>query len=261
VIGGVAGPATPFGAPNTTRQGLYATTDGGSTWTKQTLPDPVFDVPNCGILQEFTNGVRFADAQNGWAAGMSICYEATSPYGQVARQGLVWTTGDGGATWTAHELSTAIEGLNNTLQAPSASQMRINGALLLDPFTAEEVLVTTDDTGGSFSYPVLPGPTSMPFDVHFTDANHGWMIARDGSVWRTADGGASWAQAGTLPQFRSASGTINTYTYTRIEASDPNQIKVVGSVTYSGSFLTAGFVERSTDGGATWTVVLLGDGS
>jgi hypothetical protein len=69
-------------------------------------------------------------------------------------------------------------------------------------------------------------------------------------------------QAGTLPKFQSQSGTISEIVYIRIEATDANNIWVVGAgIYFSVPFGSAGFVEHSSDGGATWTVQLLGDGT
>jgi hypothetical protein len=63
---------------------LIATTDGGATWTSQTLP------PGIQSLRD----VGFVDAQRGWAVGGLPAEPGKDS------QGVVLTTGDGGATWT-----------------------------------------------------------------------------------------------------------------------------------------------------------------
>ncbi len=64
-------------------QGIYKTTDGGSTWARQTTA--VFDV----ALGAFPNCVHFWDASVGWCMGDPVdgYYE-------------IYTTTDGGTTWT-----------------------------------------------------------------------------------------------------------------------------------------------------------------
>jgi len=57
----------------------------------------------------------------------------------------------------------------------------------------------------------------------------------------------------------SSAGRITSYGYRAVESPDGTNIWVTGAVFYG--FTEAGFIEHSADGGATWTVQLLGSGT
>jgi hypothetical protein len=57
----------------------------------------------------------------------------------------------------------------------------------------------------------------------------------------------------------SSAGRINVYGYEAIDSPDGTKIWVTGDVFYG--FILNGFIEYSADGGATWTVQLLGNGT
>jgi hypothetical protein len=260
VIGGMNGPTPAGAATNAVLAGLFATTDGGLTWKRQTLADPIASGANCAVATEGNDSFGFADSLHGWVTVMTLCYSLTSIF-PTSLNAVSWSTGDGGANWAVHVLPPNVF-ISTHLEVPSASQMRATATLVVNPNNFEQVLISSNDGGATFTFPLLPGPNTPPFDIEFTDAANGVMLATDGTVWRTADGGSSWVQAGTLPKFQSQSGTISEIVYIRIEATDANNIWVVGAgIYFSVPFGSAGFVEHSSDGGATWTVQLLGDGT
>jgi hypothetical protein len=263
ITGGLGGPTPPpdyFGGSGLT--GLYATTDGGLTWTKQTLPDPILATPNC-IPLSFNTGVKFVDSLHGWVAGTSYCNSTIAPHGVIAQGGLVWTTSDGGATWTVHALPSNVLTLDNReLDVLSATQMRTLALVQDTPLVSHSYLISTDDGGGTFSFTLSPQVGAA--DLVFADPTHGILVGIDGSVWRTADRGATWSEVGTLPMFLSSAGKIQTYTYTRMFSTDGTNVWVVGFVLFGASNFSlqaAGFIEHSADGGVTWTVQLLGNGT
>ncbi len=241
--------------------GVFATSDAGLTWTQQTLADPIASDPNCGLPAEGNGTMALADSMHGWVTAMTLCHGATA----LASEGAIaWSTVDGGATWAVHILPPNVS-FDTHLEVPGPSQMRKSAIIVnqtTSPPTSVQVLASSDDTGATFTFPVLPGPNRPPDDIEFIDAANGVMLAQDGTVWRTADEGRSWVQVGTLPKFQSQSGPISFINYTRIEAVDANNLWVVGSGTYFNlPDGLAGFVEHSSDGGATWVVQLLGDGT
>jgi photosystem II stability/assembly factor-like uncharacterized protein len=136
-------------------------------------------------------------------------------------------------------------------------------ALVQDtPLVSHSYLISTDDGGGTFSFTLSPQVGAA--DLVFADPTHGILVGIDGSVWRTADRGATWSEVGTLPMFLSSAGKIQTYTYTRMFSTDGTNVWVVGFVLFGASNFSlqaAGFIEHSADGGATWTVQLLGNGT
>jgi hypothetical protein len=259
VTGNITGPPPPPGSPNSSVvTGMYATSDGGLSWTKQTLFDP-FITAGC-TPAEINSGVNFADSLHGWTADTTLCFPPNSPV-PFSSNVVVWSTSDGGANWTAHALpSNVVQTGAARLEAPSASQLRIPVVNRLSPFSAESDLAVTNDSGASFT--LLPLPAFSIADAQFLDASNGIYVSNDGGVFRTADAGVSWVQVAALPQFQSSAGPIQFITYVRVDAADPNNIWLVGRISYAPpKNVQAGFIEHSSDGGATWTVQLLGDGT
>jgi hypothetical protein len=259
VTGDIAGPPPPPGSPNpSVVTGMYATSDGGLTWTKQTLFDP-FITAGC-TPTEINSGVTFADSLHGGTAGTTLCYPPDSPF-FTSRNVVVWSTSDGGASWTAHGLPSNVPQTGQSrLEAPSASQLRIPVLVELSPFNVEADLAVTNDSGASFTF--LPLPAFSVADLQFSDASNAIYLSNDGGVFRTADAGASWVQVATLPPFQSSAGPFQFTTYVRVDAADANNIWLVGWISYlPPTNAGAGFIEHSSDGGATWTFQWLGDGT
>jgi photosystem II stability/assembly factor-like uncharacterized protein len=237
--------------------GPYATKDGGLTWSPQTLPNPIVaSTPGC--LGGGNNGLRFADASNGWVSALTLCF---APNGILTTEtALVWTTNDGGTTWTVHQLPAGVVSIYDRIQVTGTSQMRQPGTLMISSTSVEQVLIASDDGGATFTVTTLPVQNTINVQtdaVTFSDGAHGVLLTTDGQVWRTSDAGATW-QGGPLPRFVSSAGRITSYGYAAIESPDGTKIWVTGDVFYG--FNLAGFIEYSADGGATWTVQLLGSG-
>jgi hypothetical protein len=250
----------PAGYPGTTGvNALYASSDGGFTWTRQTLPDPV--AAGCPVLDESrgNSAVRFADSLHGWAVGDSYCYQATNPFSQISHSSLAWTTSDGGVNWTAHQLPaiiTVVNPLGQRLVVFSASQVRIQARQSVGGVPSP-VQVGSDDGGATFKVTVMPLNAT---DVAFTDPMHAAGVNNtNGAFYRTSDGGATWVQVTILPFVQDPAGKIWSNNYHLLESPDGTNFWMVGSVDYPGS--SAGLVEKSGDAGATWIVQLLGDGT
>jgi photosystem II stability/assembly factor-like uncharacterized protein len=238
--------------------GPYATKDGGLTWSPQTLPNPIVaSTPGC--LGGGNAGLRFADASNGWVSAMTLCF---APNGILTTEtALVWTTNDGGTTWTVHQLPAGVVSIYDRIQVTGTSQMRQPGTLMISSTSVEQVLIASDDGGATFTFTPLPVQNTQNVQTHavtFSDGSHGVLLTTDGQVWRTSDAGATW-QGGPLPRFVSSAGQINVYGYEAIDSPDGTKIWVTGDVFYG--FILNGFIEYSADGGATWTVQLLGNGT
>ena len=204
---------------------IYATSNGGATWTR--ILDPYTDL----VVQSFDKtGMVFADTTHGW-----ITYN-----GRGVEPGLyVRITGDGGVTWTASALlePSGEPGLFNSsvcgtywpvMTSPtSGSVIGRCGDYSGDETSAVYYIYSTTDGGASWTYSPYPGgqligfnPTQMyamgeemyastdagsSWDLikivswegqfSFVDAEHGWAVARAGeeiALVRTDDGGENW---------------------------------------------------------------------
>ena len=182
----------------------------------------------------------------------------------VGNAGLVFTSADGGVTWTA---STAG---SNTLRAVYA----IGSTVWAVGDNAS--LYTSTDNGQSWTIS-SPGGTSDLYAVAFATPSIGIVAGAGGTVYATVDGGASWQSksSGTSATLRAvayvdpatvyAAGdngtllkTVNAgATWTILSATGParnlTSVSAKGSVVYVTG--VDGVCEKSTDGGLTWSAL------
>jgi len=123
---------------------VYVTSDGGSTWTNQSIP------LSTGEL----NAVTFVNTNTGWAVG---------------DDGAILHTTNGGTLWSQQE-----SGATRDLQAVQ----------FLSPTTGwivGSILHTTDGGENWASQSVEPACTGFR-DLHFVDMDHGWAVGVNGVV-------------------------------------------------------------------------------
>jgi photosystem II stability/assembly factor-like uncharacterized protein len=130
--------------------GIEHSTDGGLSWTFIALPGCL---QSCGPIS-----LSMVDAQNGFAVAGGL-------QGQRA---LVFSTHDGGMTWT--QIATM----------PSLGGVDVGG-----PLEGSQLLFTSDLDGWA-----VPGPSGSTSSER---------QAPGGVIYRTTDGGLSWSVASGLP--------------------------------------------------------------
>ncbi|GAC1671929.1 MAG: hypothetical protein PVS3B2_13650 [Candidatus Dormibacteraceae bacterium] len=204
---------------------LYRTTDGGNRWASLLLP----------VAQGF--GVSFTDAKNGsllvyptgpnqrfqmhvtadggdtWRALPELPQDSFGPAffrgseawlsasGPATRGAHLYTSSDGGLTWSSVEVPRPFQG--SAAGAIASAQV----TLLPDLGVAVEVTVCTPsqvecndpaqaefltyDRGSTWT-PVPPPPADVNYrDVVYQDAVH-WWVAGAGTLYRSSDAGQSW---------------------------------------------------------------------
>jgi photosystem II stability/assembly factor-like uncharacterized protein len=212
------------------RSVVYATTDGGRSWS------------SVGQILLFPRRMTFVDAQIGWLVG-SVGREC----GTDLCQNVVMRTEDGGRKWTrvstvAAELTDVAAVSPNDFWAvgrvcprngpcsgalvhtTSAGQLWENGALPIvgrdlrtgrvsqsagwvaraDVSGSGPVLATTMDSGATWK--TISVPCASGALVDFTSADEGWLACSESpagatgsvSVSRTVDGGATWQAVGEV---------------------------------------------------------------
>ena len=145
---------------------IFCTQDGGSTWAEQATPASA-------ILREIT----FFDSTEGWAVG---------------HQGVTLHTTDGGQTWVdvPSGITTDLYGLHFEAPGRGWACGKYGKILFWD--------------GASWT-PQTSGSSDYLLDVHFGDANTGYVVGAGSTILKTGDGGATWvplsAPAGINPYF------------------------------------------------------------
>jgi len=211
---------------------VLATTDGGTTWTPQSLPI------GTGLLA----GVACASSSDCWAAGYDL-------FSQV---GTVVATTDGGATWSAQTLPNGTGVLAGVACASSSDCWAVGS----QPFGSAGEVVATTDGGAAWALQSVPRDSGPLSAVSCPSATTCWAIGSpyNGSgVLATTDGGTTWATQ-LLPFGVGGLSDISCPTTSDCWA-------VAGSVNYfPGVFVPpiafggSGVIVATTDGGSLWSV-------
>jgi len=213
--------------------------DGGYVCALATAPSDPFVVyaglQDGGVYRSSNGGATWSLASKG--LGISIaCSLAVDPVRPAAvwlvAAGRLFKTEDGGATWRSVARPVASEPVDQVAIAPGR------------PAT----VYATSDGGGVFktrdggaTWTSLPGsPSGWYFTLLTVDpANPGTLYASSHGLYRSTDGGATWALLWDAADFDDAALAV---------AVDPRHPRRLYLSALSGFF-------RSADGGATWTPV------
>lgn len=167
-------------------RGVWRTTNGGQNWA-QVTPSDLTGGPGAGA-----GGLaaRFPSARAAWVADWNDTGGVT-----------VFTTGDGGRTWTAAPVTRSAASLVYGARLHVLDAER--AWLMLEPehgmsSSPGELYATTD---GGRSWAMAATPEQLPFggDVAFRTSQDGWVAGHDVStqsrrLLRTRDGGRTWQE-------------------------------------------------------------------
>jgi photosystem II stability/assembly factor-like uncharacterized protein len=227
---------------------LFATRDGGETWTK------VFDQPGT-----FIRALGFADEKNGYLGNVGTEY-----YPGVTDETALYRTRDGGLTWspvTAEGIA-IVRGICGIDIVPRTTIYQ--GELRSNPIIhaagrvgGPATMLRSIDGGDTWKVIDLRSHAGMILDVKFFDADNGLVCAATATdvsqanalMLRTADGGATWSEV-----YRSARAFENCW-----KMSFPT--RDVGYATvqnYEDGKSRRVFI-KTTDGGKSWTELPLVD--
>lgn len=209
---------------------MWKTTNGGTSWTQQTIGY---------TAGSFANHVYFWDANNGWSSGDPL-------NGKFE----MFKTSNGGTTWTPVAGALAPE---NADEFTYVGLKKVVGDNIWVGTSTGRILRSSDrgNTWAGAPSPVLDFGgvinSGSSGSFAFKDANNGLLLAVEGSsafLYSTSNGGANWAPVtptGTwfFGDIAYVPGTPNTYVTTGIDS---------GAAQGTGSAF-------STDGGLTWTVI------
>lgn len=202
---------------------IFATTDGGMSWTLQKQPD-----------NNWFFDIDFSDTSNGCCVGMSFF----NPYNPLA---LV--TSDGGTTWTEAGLNipdSLMGPLQFTCVDIVASDFGMIGGGPWPEGGANFMVLTTEDAGASWTDTYDSTQWSWPVIedlVYFDDSNF-CLVGNRGLI--SGKNAGEWFEHDT-------SSTPNSK-FCGVSFADPTTGWVVGSADKTGTVIM-----NTVDGGLTWT--------
>jgi hypothetical protein len=225
--GGLADPATGDPAAGKVMRDpeLLVTSDGGGSWTMHSVPIPpdVQQLPAYGNLPaETTYWPATIDAIS--CSAPKICDVVAHVLNSAASSGLTpdqlifASTVDGGVSWTRTVLPELPDEAGDEVEPAGGVAI----ASLSCPTTSRCVVFARL---GGFN------PSQTAYDV-----------------WRTSDGGQSWAETRL---------TTGPYIGPNSTVTCPNESTCWAGPVFEGSDYLNGVLFRSTDGGATWTSIAL----
>ncbi len=163
---------------------MLRTTDGGVTWT------------GIGSGGAWVRGMYFLDALHGWASGITsstisvtldvwgdLTYYVPYPYATL------WTTVDGGVTWT-QKVTSSGTWMQKVQFVDATTGWAIDSYGRSD--SQNRILRTTD--GGSTWTVQSSGTTVVLKDLATAGISTGWVVGGGGTILKTITGGLRWDQ-------------------------------------------------------------------
>ena len=157
---------------------IHRTEDGGYTWHTQKIES------NRTTFKD----VQFINQHIGWISGWP--------------DGGIYHSDDGGNTWK-RQLSGEIN-INSIYFTTTEEGWAVGWTREVRCGISQCGIVLHSADGGKNWHPIQIGEVEPFFDrIYFTDAQHGWLVARD-NVYRTDNGGQSWRVVLRLPPIKTS---------------------------------------------------------
>jgi photosystem II stability/assembly factor-like uncharacterized protein len=240
---------------------VLITTDGGKTWREATPPQTFTSPENAKAY------AQFLDVKTAWVL--------FSENNQIVPEASVWSTTDGGQTWTPsaplmHQINA------ESLWGEFAAQGTQNGWLLLrgvymgaGTHYVAQLFHTSD---GGLTWTDTQTSLDLNYDMTsmvFPDAQHGWLAWQTTCAYgpgapayaTTPDGGTNWNPL-ELPAPVDAPSLFSDYDYAepyQVNALSATSVRLLmGAFTYGDppdKFIS--YLYQTEDGGSTWKTTLL----
>jgi hypothetical protein len=200
---------------------LYVSQNSGASWASRASDaDRLW-----GDVASSSDGTRFITFEGGWTGGSWL-------------NGLVWTSGDAGATWTARS---APAGAYSSVASSASGQYLIAGLS-----ATATCVVTSADFGATWTPHQMPDNSIGSNGVAISqDGMRLFSASADGGVYASVDSGSTWVARSpqALPTFW---GSV---------VCSPNGLFVTASAYLSSTSARQAELANiyvSEDGGVTW---------
>ena len=197
------------------------------------------------------------DAVSGRVAAIAVDPNTDTTFYVASAGGGVWKTTDGGQSYVATTDLLGDTAMGSVAVAPSNGQVvyagtgEANGSG--DSRYGIGLLKSTD---GASTWSLIPGPSNAfyrkslskivvsptdPSTVYLTTANGNYGVGGNGGVWKSTDGGATWANVTAAAGLDSGQSFRDLV----LDPTTPTTLYAAG----------ASSLYKTTDGGATWAIL------
>jgi photosystem II stability/assembly factor-like uncharacterized protein len=212
-----------------TSGGIFKTTDGGSTWTKQTTA-----FPGSG---GFPVAIRFFDSNNGVCVG--------NPRGGYWE---IYTTANGGTNWTRVPSGNIPSPLSGETAPENNDAQSAGNSFWFGTFGTSLYRTTDRGTTWTVARNVIGGGSGFGFA--FKDSLNGVACTFVGGnrISRTSDGGVSWTPILSVPS------AVSTFYIADVKGTSGSYV-ITSSSNVGGPSLAVPGSVYSSDGGVSWTQI------
>jgi photosystem II stability/assembly factor-like uncharacterized protein len=214
---------------------IWATTDGGDTWTS------AYSHPGT-----YFRSISFIDDNHGFASNLGPI--SGSP---ITDTNLLYETKDGGGSWNAVTKITGVPDGDGgtTLPTGICNQFQLDATHLVavGRVSGPSYMMQSSDAGASWTTTDLNAKLAMLIDTRWTSPTDGIVVGGSAgavmncTILHTADAGKTWSTVFT-------SKTVNSLCW---KITFPSA--QVGYVSVQDAGAGPGTFAKTTDGGATWT--------
>jgi photosystem II stability/assembly factor-like uncharacterized protein len=230
---------SPLSEPR--RDALYSTSDGGFHWRLLStnawsfIPAPLTSGCPWGapVFVSLTTGFMILPDRTYEAGQTSNC--------PIPNHTSLHVTHDGGVTWQFQPLAGQFAGSPAVVDGPDFVD-QLHGFL-----NVGSSLLATSDGGSSWELRSLPVSASNLYSISWLDARNGWATSAIEPLYRSRDGGATWAPVQTNLLSQTPYGSISGVYFV-----DQDTGFAFYSRTDTGGYIV---LLKTTDGGRTWTAV------
>jgi photosystem II stability/assembly factor-like uncharacterized protein len=154
---------------------IVRTEDGGDTWNKIPIPS------NIPLPEEVARTIDPTDILL-----YDVVFTSSERAWIVGEFGVIFTTADGGKTWTAQKspIETTLFGVH-FIDAQRGWAVGI-----------ESVMLHTTDGGTTWGKQSVPAPRGLPLSLYDVDVEgqFGWVAGDSGLILHSSDGGETWTR-------------------------------------------------------------------
>ncbi|RYZ87356.1 MAG: T9SS type A sorting domain-containing protein, partial [Proteobacteria bacterium] len=170
-----------FQGSNNNLGGVYATTNGGASWTRQ-------NSATFSAAGAFPNTIYFWNENNGVVMGDPTDPAGTGFYFEI------YTTANGGANWTRVPAANIPAPINDD-EYGYTNNIAVAGNTVWFG-TSQGRLYRSTDMGANwlaFPTPISDFAATVTGNYSFRDNNVGLFLRNDGTLYNTTNGGETWA--------------------------------------------------------------------